>query len=106
LELPLGDVDISANALPPAGLKLRGLSLGIDGAADATAEYASDDVLELHASAPLRLAWSVVLADGSVHALGPAVTGPLAFDIEVERKGAAVSTRLYARCPETCWTVD
>jgi hypothetical protein len=106
LELPLGNVDIGAGALPPSGLKLRDLSLGIDGAVDAQAESTSDDMVKLHVTAPLRLAWSVELADGTVHALGPAVTEPLAFDIELERKGAAVTTSLSASCPDTCWTID
>ncbi len=106
LELPLGDEDVSADSLPPNGIKLRTLSLGLDASADLTTQFASDNFIELHASAPLRLAWSVELADGTLYALGPALTVPLSFDVEVERDGTNFTARLYARCDGTCWTID
>jgi hypothetical protein len=106
LEMPLGDEDVSANSLPPNGLKLRDLQLGLDEMATLTTDYASDDYLELHATAPLRLAWSMELSDGTVHALGPAVTTPLAFDVEVERDGSDLTARLYAKCDGECWSID
>ena len=64
------------------------------------------DFVELHATAPLRLAWSVVLQDGSIYALGPAVTQPMAFDVELERHGNDVTARVYAKCDGDCWSLD
>src|SRR5436190_259292 len=68
---------------------------------EATADY-----LALHAEAPLRLAWSVVLSDGTVYALGPAVTTPLSFDVQLERSDYQVTARVYARCAGDCWALD
>jgi hypothetical protein len=106
LEVPLADQDISAQALPPSGLMLRNLQLGLDSNAKVETMAASEDYLELHAEAPLRLAWSVVLADGSIYALGPAVTTPLSFDVQVEREAGQVTATLYALCNGVCWTID
>jgi hypothetical protein len=106
LELPLADQDISAQAMPPSGLKLRNLQLGLDGTVPVETRYSSDDYLELHADAALRLAWSVVLSDGSIYALGPAVTSPLSFDVQLERSDTDVTARVYARCDGDCWTLD
>lgn len=106
LELPLADEDISSQAIPPDGLKLRNLQLGLDSTVDLETESTSDDFVELHATAPLRLAWSVVLDDGSVYALGPAITAPMAFDVELEKHGDAVIARLYAQCAGDCWSLD
>jgi hypothetical protein len=106
MEVPLADQDISAQALPPSGLKLRNLQLGLDGDVKVETTVASDDYLELHAEAPLRLAWSVVLADGSIYALGPAVTSPLDFDLQVQREAGQVTATLYAQCSGVCWTID
>jgi hypothetical protein len=106
LELPLGDVDVSADAVPPNGIHLRDLQLGLDSTLQLTTDYASADYLEVHAVGPLRLAWSVLLDDGTTWALGPAVTEPLSFDLEVERDADQVIARLYARCDGACWTLD
>jgi hypothetical protein len=106
LELGLGNEDVSATAVPPDGLKLRDLSLGLDSMVELTTEYASDDFLELHAAAPLRLTWAMQLSDGTDYPLGPAVTAPLAFDLEVEKSGDQATVRLYARCDGVCWSMD
>jgi hypothetical protein len=106
MEVPLADQDISAQALPPSGLKLRNLQLGLDGDVKVTTMAASDDYLALHAEAPLRLAWSTILADGSVYALGPAVTAPLAFDVQLQRESGLVTATIDARCDGDCWTID
>jgi hypothetical protein len=106
LELPLADQDISAEALPPSGLKLRNLQLGLDGTVPLDTQAAAEDYLELHAEAPLRLAWSVVLSDGSLYALGPAVTAPLSFDVQLERRQGVVTAEVYAKCSGDCWTLD
>jgi hypothetical protein len=106
LELPLADQDISAQAIPPNGLKLRNLQLGLDSTVELATQSSSEDFVELHAIAPLRLAWSVVLEDGSVYALGPAITQPMAFDVELERHGDDVTARVYAKCDGDCWSLD
>jgi hypothetical protein len=106
LELPLRDQDISKEALPPNGLKLRNLQLGLDDTVSVQTMTVSDDYLELHAEAPLRLAWSVVLDDGSLYALGPAVTAPLSFDVQLTREEYSVTARISAGCSGDCWTLD
>ena len=108
LEIPLGDVEVAASALPPSGLRLRDLQLGLDEPADLVVQAVSDRFLEAHTAAPLRLAWSVVLEDGTLYALGPALTDPISLDFEVERSedGTLTTTRLYARCDGVCWSID
>jgi len=104
--LPLGDVTISAEALPPRGLVLRNLVVRT-GAAHATVLHAQDDALELRARLPLALDWAVQLDDGSLYQLGTVRTEPLDVDIQVVRgaDGQSVAT-VQAACPGVCWAVD
>jgi hypothetical protein len=105
VSLPLGDIDISADALPPNGLALKNLVVS----APAThAEILHDqvDALEVRAMLPLSLDWSAVLADGSVYKLGTVHTAPLNVDIQVSRVGASTTATVQAACLGTCWSVD
>jgi hypothetical protein len=104
--LPLGDVTISAEALPPKGLKLRNLVVKT-GATHATVLHAQDDALELRAKLPLSLEWAMQLDDGSLYQLGTVRTEPLNVDIQVVRgaDGQSVAT-VQAACLGVCWAVD
>jgi hypothetical protein len=107
LTIALEDLQIPADVLPPRGLGLRELQLSIDEPTRATILHAQDDAIELQASAPLRLDWSMVLEDGSLYRLGPAFTEPVKLEVQVVRSAdGAVSTILQARCEGTCWTLD
>jgi hypothetical protein len=106
VNLPLGDVTISAEALPPKGLVLRNLVVKT-GATHATILHAQDDALELRAKLPLSLEWAVQLDDGSLYQLGTVRTEPLNIDVQVVRgtDGRSVAT-VQAACLGTCWAVD
>jgi hypothetical protein len=106
LALPLGDIDVPAAALPPTGLQLRDLTLTAD-PTRAEVVHAADDALELRATVPLTLHWSLVLADGSLYPLGPVPTAPLVLDVQIARsQGQAATATVQASCAGTCWAVD
>jgi hypothetical protein len=106
LDVPLGDVSVSADTLPPNGLQLRDLRLSLAQPVRAEVVHAQPDALELKAMAPLELAWSLVLADGSLYPLGRVRTEPLALDLAVVRSADGIHTTLSAHCPGTCWSLD
>ncbi len=106
LSLPLGDVTVSKDVLPPTGLMLRDLRLSIEQPVDATVVHAQQDALELSLRAPLRLDWSLVLEDGTVYALGPAHTEPVQLDVHLVRHAAGTTATVSAVCPGTCWSLD
>jgi hypothetical protein len=103
LEVPLGDIKISAQALPPSGLQLRNLSLHLSDVL-ATTMHASDDSLSFHAEAPLVLEWSLQLEDGSLYPLAPTPTDPMPIDVTVTRNAGDVALRFVAACKGTCWS--
>jgi hypothetical protein len=103
LNVPLGDIKISAQALPPSGLQLRNLSLHLDDVL-ATTMQASDDTLSLHTEAPLVLEWSLQLEDGSLYPLAPTPTDPMPIDVTVKRNAGEMALRFVAACKGTCWS--
>ncbi len=105
IELPLGDVTISAEALPPKGLILRNLVVKAP-AARAEIMHAQDDALELRATLPLSLDWSVQLDNGSLYPLGTVHTEPLNLDVTVVRANGQTTATVQAACLGTCWAVD
>jgi hypothetical protein len=106
VELPLRDVTISAEALPPKGLVLRNLVVR---APSTRAEiiHEQPDALELRATVPLSLDWSVALEDGSLYRLGTVHTNPVELDVTIVRAsdGSATAT-VQATCAGTCWSID
>src|SRR4051795_9209407 len=52
-DLPIGDLDVPATALPPHGLKLRDVVLHVEKPVAAAVVHAQDDALDLHVRAPL-----------------------------------------------------
>jgi hypothetical protein len=105
VRLPLGDIMVSAEALPPKGVKLRNLVLTA-GPAHAEIVHAQADALELHAQLPLALDWSVQLDDGSLYPLGTVRTEAFNVDVQVVRAAGKTTATLQAACDGTCWSVD
>ncbi len=105
VRLPLGDVTVSAEALPPNGLQLKNLVVSAP-ATRAEIMYDAADALEVRAMLPLALDWAVVLADGSLYQLGTVHTAPLDVDIMVSRAAGATTATVQAACLGTCWSVD
>ncbi len=105
LSLPLGDVTISAAALPPKGLVLRKLVVSAP-ATKAEIMHAQNDALELRVTEPLSLDWSLQLDDGTLYPLGTVHTAPINLDINVVRAGGVTTATVQAACLGTCWAVD
>jgi hypothetical protein len=109
LMLPLGDVDVPAAALPPSGLALRDLVLSA-GPARAELVHAEADALELRATVPLTLSWSLRLDDGTLYRLGDVATTPLVVDVQIARAAgqstATAQATVRAACDGTCWALD
>lgn len=105
IELPLGDVTISADALPPKGLILRHLVVKAP-ATRAAIVHAQDDALELRATVPLSLDWSMQLDNGSLYPLGTVHTEPLTVDVTVVRANGQTTATVEAACLGTCFAVD
>jgi len=106
LSLPLGDIQVPSQVLPPTGLSLRDLRLSVEQPVAASVIHEQHDALELTARAPLRLDWSLVLEDGTVYALGPARTTPVELDIQLSRQAERTIATVSARCQGTCWSLD
>lgn len=105
IELPLGDVTISAQALPPKGLILRHLVVKAP-ATRAAIMHEQADALELRATLPLSLDWSMQLDDGSLYPLGTVHTSPVNVDINVVRANGQTTATVQAACLGTCFAVD
>jgi hypothetical protein len=106
LELPIGEVDIPADKLPPNGLQLKDLVASAEAPTNLEVMHTQADAFEVHAKSPLMLKWSAVLADGSLWPLGPAHTPPLELDIDVATSGGTTVADVHASCPGDCWTMD
>jgi hypothetical protein len=106
LSLPLGDVNVSATALPPHGLELRDISLHVPQPAPARVVVATEDAVEITVHTPLLLRWRMVLDDGSTWALGPTRTEALDLDVSVARVGDGYTAALQAHCPDECFALD
>jgi hypothetical protein len=105
LELPLGDLDVPASALPPSGLKLRDLTLRLPAGVEAQVVHEQADALELEVKTPLELDWSLALDNGSLYPLGPARTEPLRLDLDVVRGESGTVVTVSAHCDGTCWSL-
>lgn len=105
IELPLGDVMVSAEALPPKGLILRNLIVHAP-STRAQILHAQTDALEVRAMLPLSLDWSMQLDDGTLYPLGTVHTEPLNVDIDVVRANGVTTATVQAACLGTCWAVD
>ena len=105
VELPLGDVTISAEALPPKGLVLRNLVVKTATSRAAIMDE-QDDALALRVVGPLALDWSMQLDDGSLYPLGTVHTEPLNLDITVVRANGQTTATVQAACLGTCFAVD
>jgi len=105
LVLPLGSVDVAADALPPHGLQLRDLSLRVATPVPLEVVHSQSDALELVAHSALTLSWSMVLADGKVYKLGDVPTAPLDLSLVVTDDGTGPVTTVSAKCAGSCWAL-
>lgn len=88
LDVVLGDMNVPSTAMPPVGLPLRDLSLGVVPPVRLEIIERNTDLVALRASLPLELAWELELPDGTHYPLGPARTQPLPVDVVVARDAA------------------
>jgi hypothetical protein len=106
LELPLSDVDVPPSAMPPSGLPLRDLSLGMVPPVRAEIVSRTRDRVAVAAQVPLVLTWHMALPDGKLWRLGPAYTGIVTLSVETWRTEAGeIETAVSTRCPEECWSL-
>lgn len=105
VDLPLGDLTISPEALPPVGLKLVNLRLGVETAAPLKVVGKNADELWLASSMGLRLSWSLALPDGSTYALGPIRLAAIEVSARIYRVEDGYRMTLHASCDEACWTL-
>lgn len=106
LELPIGDVTIPADKLPPKGLALKNLVASAETPVPLEVVHMQPDAIEVHATTPLWLHWSAVLSDGTLWPLGPAHTAPLELDVDVAQSGGTTVADVHASCPGECWSMD
>jgi hypothetical protein len=106
LSIPIGDVQVSAQAFPPSGLELRDVTLLIEGPVDVGVVHAQADALEVSARVPLTLSWGMMLDDGTVWKLGPTRTDPVAVDVQVFKDGGSFTATVDAQCAGRCWSLD
>jgi hypothetical protein len=105
LSMPLPDIEVTAKAMPPNGLKLRHVSLHGARAPAAIIE-AAPDALELHARMPLSVSWSLELGDGSLYPLGDVASDPVDVDVRVVRNDGEALAIVQTHCLGTCWSID
>ena len=107
LDFTLGDLDVPAGAMPPAGVQLRDMHLGIREPAQLTLTAAEDDHLALHARLPMRASWSLELADGTRYPFGALQTEPLELDLHVLAglPGQPDTLVVDSTCRDACWSI-
>jgi hypothetical protein len=103
LEVPIGDLDVPAQALPPDGLPLRDMELAMKPPVVATVVRVDPDFLALSVRLPLRLTWETVLLDGTPWSLGPVDTDPIDVSLTVTAGPDGTTARVEAACGATCW---
>jgi len=106
MTLPVGDVDVSPQLMPPNGIKLRQISLSVAQPVAAHVVRATDNAVEITVHTPLTLHWRMVLDDGTTWALGPTRTEALDLDVRVVRAGDVYSAVVDASCPGECFVLD
>ena len=106
LDMPLADVEVTKEAMPPNGIALRRLRLTLADPVAAEIVHAQDDTLVLNTKTALVLHWSMLLDDGTIYQLGDVPTEVLDLNVMVTRTGDTTSTLVEARCPGRCVTLD
>lgn len=105
LSLALDDSDMTATAAMPDGVKLRNQTLTITSEVDATATQKEPDALTAHGHASLVYRASLLLADGSLYALGPVTSNAADFDVRATRYELGVHVTIDAGPQGQCWTI-
>jgi len=104
LTVLIGNMNVPSETLPPVGLPLRDLKLGVVPPVRLGIGTRTPDLVALTANVPLELAWELELKDGTHYPLGPARTGALPLDIVVARDGAgAERVTVDVGCKGVCW---
>jgi hypothetical protein len=105
LDLPLGDLTISPDALPPVGLDLVDLRLGVETDAPLAVVGKSAEELWLASKMGLRLTWSLKLPSGDRYALGPVHLTGIDMAVRVHRMGEGYVMTMHASCDAVCWSL-
>jgi hypothetical protein len=105
LTLALDDSDMSATAAMPDGVKLRNQTLTLTSEVDATATQKEPDALTAHGHSSLVYHASLLLADGTLYALGPVTSNAADFDVRATRYEMSVHVTIDAGPQGQCWTI-
>ncbi len=105
LELQLGDITISPEALPPSGLQLTNVSVGLEKVVDAATVGSNPGALDAMVALPVVMRADLVLGEGKTYPLGPVAVTPLQTTVGVRRNGAAMNLTLAGTCAGACWDV-
>jgi hypothetical protein len=106
LSIPLPNVTIAAELLPPDGIELRDLTVSIAEPTDAEILIRTDNALAMKARVPLKLSWSVTLPTGGIYRLGDVLTPPVDLALDVEERTEGLVTTVSAACMGECWKAD
>src|SRR5262249_9036111 len=98
MDMAVDDMDVAVSLLPPHGIRLLDVKIGMGGEFDATVERASETELVLHADLPIALSWSMLLNSGKKWQLGSLETLPMSLDIIVTRDNAGAHTQIIGAC--------
>ena len=101
LSIPLGDIDVSPETVPPDGLRLRDVVLELSSPVTGIGRVSPEGQVVLETTAPLKVGMSVVLTDGSLYRLGSSETEPASLQFVAD----ADSIGLRAECLGVCWRV-
>jgi hypothetical protein len=107
LALPLGDLRVYAEALPPEGLQLRELVLRLAGPTRLEIVRTDATTLTLAGNADLALDWKLELEDGARYTLGALPIGPVALRVAVtEDDAGALALQFAALCSGECGGIE
>ena len=106
LSMPLPEVTLAADLLPPDGIALRDMVIGIAEPVSAEIVLRTESALALKARVPLRLSWSMLLPSGTVYPLGDVLTPAVDLAIDVEKSPAGLVTTVSTTCTGECWKAE
>ena len=104
-ELGLGDISIEAAALPPYGLQLTNVAIGLEKSVLGDTHSSTPSALDLSIKVPVTLRADLVLGAGKTYPLGPVAMRPLAATVTLARNGAVFDLSIEASCAGACWDV-
>lgn len=105
LALELGDITVSPEVLPPSGLQLSTVEVGLSKVSQSEAVAATPGTLDTKLEVPVTLRADLVLGEGKTYPLGPVAVRPLDSTLSLRSVGGTFSLVLDAKCPGACWDV-